>query len=74
MSDYTFDWDEDEAARLTALVVPMVPSEADRAADPGRVAGYRFMDNVTVLLVSRYGRWACGWNRSVQNGGPVEAW
>ncbi|ELP70191.1 hypothetical protein STRTUCAR8_10112 [Streptomyces turgidiscabies Car8] len=52
----------------------MVPSEADRAADPDRLAGYQFMDNVTVLLVSRYGRWACGWGRSVHYGGPVEAW
>ncbi len=71
---HAFEWDEDEAARLTALVVPMVPSEADWAADPGRMAGFRFMDEVTVLLVSRYGRWVCGWDFSVHFGGPVEAW
>ncbi len=69
-----FDWDDDEAARLTALVVPMVPSEADRAADPDRMAGFRFIDEVTVLLVSRYGRWACGWDHSNHHGGPVETW
>ncbi|WP_431676052.1 hypothetical protein [Kitasatospora sp. KL5] len=59
---------------MTALVVPMVPSEADRAADPDRMAGWRFTDRVTVLLVSRYGRWACGWDHSTHHGGPVETW
>jgi hypothetical protein len=38
------------------------------------MAGFRFIDEVTVLLVSRYGRWACGWDYSVHNGGPVDAW
>ncbi|MCX4598351.1 hypothetical protein OG819_55435 [Streptomyces sp. NBC_01549] len=52
----------------------MVPSEAGRTADPDRMAGFRFIDEVTVLLVSRYGRWACGWDYSVHNGGPIDAW
>ncbi|MER5866240.1 hypothetical protein [Kitasatospora sp. NPDC002040] len=69
-----FDWDDEEAARLTALVVPMVPSAADWDADPDRMAGFRFIDEVTVLLVSRYGRWACGWDHSTHYGGPVETW
>ncbi|MHC5902894.1 hypothetical protein ACVNF4_03115 [Streptomyces sp. S6] len=64
-----FDWDDDEAARLTALVVPMVPPSGAE-----RIAGFRFIDEVTVLLVSRYGRWACGWYYSTHFGGPVETW
>ncbi|MEV7547948.1 cell filamentation protein Fic, partial [Streptomyces sp. NPDC089915] len=52
----------------------MVPSEADRAADPDRMADWRFTDRVTALLVSRYGRWACGWDHSNHFGGPVETW
>ncbi|MER7674368.1 hypothetical protein ABTY61_38725 [Kitasatospora sp. NPDC096128] len=64
-----FDWDEDEAARLTALIIPMVPPIGAE-----RMAGFRFIDEVTVLLVSRYGRWACGWDHSTHYGGPVEAW
>ncbi|MEU6974250.1 hypothetical protein AB0A71_42365 [Kitasatospora aureofaciens] len=66
---HAFDWDEDEAARLTALIVPMVPPVG---AD--RMTGFRFIDEVTVLLVARYGRWACGWDHSTHYGGPVEAW
>ncbi|GHH59247.1 hypothetical protein GCM10018781_02120 [Kitasatospora indigofera] len=64
-----FDWDDDEAARLTELVVPMVPPIGAE-----RMARFRFIDEVTVLLVSRYGRWACGWDFSNHDGGPVEAW
>ncbi|MCX5124197.1 hypothetical protein [Streptomyces sp. NBC_00347] len=52
----------------------MVPSEADRAACPDRMAGFRFTYEVTALLVSRYGRWTCGWDQSVHHGGPVESW
>ncbi|GAA5023781.1 hypothetical protein GCM10025734_81300 [Kitasatospora paranensis] len=69
-----FDWDDGEAARLTALIVPMVPSEADRAADPGEMSGWLFTARVTALLVSRFGRWACGWDHSNHFGGPVETW
>lgn len=64
-----FEWDEDEAARLTALVVPMVPT-----ADAEEMERFRFEDEVTLLLMDRYGRWACGWDWSTHNGGPVEAW
>ena len=64
-----FEWDDDEAARLTALVAPMTPP-----ADVARREGFRFMCEVTALLASRYGRWACGWNWSIHNGGPVAAW
>ncbi|WP_241002707.1 hypothetical protein [Streptomyces sp. CB01881] len=38
------------------------------------MAGWRFADRVTALLVSRYGRWACGWDYSNHFGGPVETW
>ena len=43
-------------------------------ADVDRMENFRFLDEVTVLLASRYGRWACGWVWSTHNGGPVEAW
>ncbi|WP_407838386.1 hypothetical protein ACE1OC_21770 [Streptomyces sp. DSM 116496] len=52
----------------------MVPSEADRGACPDQMAGFRFTDQVTALLVSRYGRWAWDWDHSVHYGGPVESW
>ena len=35
---------------------------------------FRFMREVTALLASRYGRWACGWLWSTHNGGPVASW
>lgn len=64
-----FEWDDDEEVRLTALVVPMTPP-----ADADRMENFRFMREVTALLASRYGRWACGWLWSTHNGGPVGAW
>ncbi|MET9297606.1 hypothetical protein [Streptomyces sp. NPDC003077] len=38
------------------------------------VEQFRFTRSVTALLTSRYGRWACGWDWSIHNGGPVAAW
>ncbi|MEV7419560.1 hypothetical protein [Streptomyces sp. NPDC089919] len=35
---------------------------------------FRFLDEVSALLAARYGRWTCGWEWSVHNGGPVGAW
>ncbi|MGW0995739.1 hypothetical protein [Streptomyces sp. NPDC002520] len=35
---------------------------------------FRFMRDVTALLVSHYGRWICGWDWSTHNGGPVATW
>ncbi|MCU7820594.1 hypothetical protein KSNIM_02685 [Kitasatospora sp. DSM 101779] len=64
-----FAWDDDEGDRLAALVAPMAPpAEADR------MENFRFMREVTELLTARYGRWACGWDWSIHNGGPVGAW
>jgi len=43
-------------------------------ADVDGMASHRFIHEVTALLASRYGRWACGWDWSIHNGGPVAAW
>ncbi|MET9700505.1 hypothetical protein ABZY31_26805 [Streptomyces sp. NPDC006529] len=43
-------WD-DEAARITALVARMTPP-----ADAERTENFRFIDEVTTLLASRYGK------------------
>lgn len=51
------------------LVVRMAP-----AGNADRMDNFRFIDEVTVLLASCYGRWACGWDWSIHNGGPVSAW
>ncbi|WP_245599826.1 hypothetical protein [Embleya scabrispora] len=64
-----FEWDDDERARLTALVASMTPP-----ADVDGTENYRFTREVTALLVSRYGRWACRWNWTIYNGGPVATW
>ncbi|MFC8663284.1 hypothetical protein [Streptomyces sp. NPDC057199] len=72
-----FEWDDDEEARITALVAGMTPSaetDADADADADRMKGFRFVGEVSVLLASRYGRWACGWGWSNYLGGPVGAW
>lgn len=44
------------------------------AADVERMEKFRFIDEVTLLLASRYGRWIGGWDWSTHNGGPVTAW
>ncbi|MFJ8747342.1 hypothetical protein ACIRL2_49425, partial [Embleya sp. NPDC127516] len=44
------------------------------AADVDATEKYRFAREVTALLVSRYGRWAGGWDWTIYHGGPVAAW
>ncbi len=51
---------------LVALMTP--PTDVDRAEK------FRFVREVTALLASRHGRWACGWDWSTHSGGPVDAW
>lgn len=64
-----FAWDDAEEARITALIALRTPP-----ADVDRMDNFRFIDEVTALLTSRYGRWACGWDWATHNGGPVAAW
>ncbi|MFJ9819650.1 hypothetical protein ACIRU3_31175 [Streptomyces sp. NPDC101151] len=64
---HPFTWDEDEQARLTELIVPIVPTAETAEADG--MAGYRFVDEATALLADRYGLWACGWHKSIGEGG-----
>ncbi|WP_051833606.1 hypothetical protein [Streptomyces katrae] len=70
---YPFELDDDAAKELTALVAPLVPD-----ADVAEEERWRSLLAVTDFLVSRYGRWACGWNWSLGegdfDGGVVEAW
>ncbi|MFJ8747273.1 hypothetical protein ACIRL2_49060 [Embleya sp. NPDC127516] len=64
-----FEWDDDERARLTALIASMTPP-----ADVDGTEEFDFTREVTALLVSRYGRWACRWDWTIYHGGPVAAW
>ncbi|MEU6089883.1 hypothetical protein ABZ865_24360 [Streptomyces sp. NPDC047085] len=45
----------------------MVPTS--EAMDADRMAGHRFTHEVTALLAERYGLWACGWSKSIGEGG-----
>ncbi|MBB6171674.1 hypothetical protein HNR23_001734 [Nocardiopsis mwathae] len=68
-----FEWDDAEAASLMAAIIPLVPQ-----AGSDRRAGYRLTDAVSALLMTRYGRWADDWNRSIgegdKDGGVVTSW
>ena len=64
-----FAWNDDEERLIGALVARMTPS-----AYAERSENFRFLREVRALLVSRYGHWACGWDWSIHNGGPVAAW
>ncbi|MFB9966082.1 hypothetical protein [Sinosporangium siamense] len=70
---HPFAWDEIEKIEVTRVVAAMVPP---RGADQSE--RFRFLDGVTDFLVTRYGRWACGWNWSVGeadvDGGVVTSW
>ncbi|MFJ8882419.1 hypothetical protein ACIRJR_03280 [Streptomyces sp. NPDC102402] len=71
---HPFVWSEDEEIRVTALVVPLVPT----GEDVGWQAKHRCVNQVTELFVGRYGAWAADWNWSIgegdKDGGVVGAW
>ncbi|MBT2386351.1 hypothetical protein J7E86_22760 [Streptomyces sp. ISL-11] len=64
-----FAWDDEEEARLTALIASMTP-----AVDADQEEKFRFTHEVTALLASRYGRWACGWDWVIYHNGPIAGW
>ncbi|MFF1834779.1 hypothetical protein ACFVXE_11320 [Streptomyces sp. NPDC058231] len=64
-----FEWNDEEEAWLTAQLVLIAP-----AVDAEQGEKSRFTSEATRLLVSRYGRWACGWDWEVRNGGAVTGW
>ncbi|MGW2017692.1 hypothetical protein [Streptomyces sp. NPDC001927] len=67
-----FAWDEEEAGQLAAVIASMVPPD-----DAGWEGRHRFTAEVTALLAARYGRWACGWDWAVGEGGGggvVSSW
>lgn len=75
LSPWTLTWEEVDPARhhfvasgVAALVQPLVP--ATNSGD--------WETAITELLVSRFGRWACGWrwarDEGSIGGGPIGAW
>lgn len=60
----SFAWNEAEASEITTVIASMVP-----ANDAGWEEKRRFTSEVTALLAARYGRWACGWDWAVGEGG-----
>ncbi|GAA1234393.1 hypothetical protein GCM10009665_25760 [Kitasatospora nipponensis] len=70
---HPFDWDQDEATRLRALVSPWVPPVLSGQA--GGWAGERWCERqIDAIVRVRYGNWALGWNWSYRYGGPVGSW
>ncbi|MEU0404134.1 hypothetical protein ABZ318_28710 [Streptomyces sp. NPDC006197] len=59
-----FAWNEAEASEITAVIASMVPPDG-----VGWDEKHRFATEVTAFLAARYGRWACGWDWAVGEGG-----
>ncbi|MCZ4119831.1 hypothetical protein [Streptomyces sp. H39-S7] len=60
----SFAWDDEESSRTTALIASLMPCPIT-----DRDAKHHFTTEVTALLAARYGRWACGWDWAVGEGG-----
>ncbi len=70
---HPFTWDEDEEARLRALIRPWVPPVL--SGQEGRWAGEHWCARqVDAIIRERYGSWAQGWNWCHRHGGPVGSW
>ncbi|MCX5409331.1 hypothetical protein OHA37_36435 [Streptomyces sp. NBC_00335] len=70
---HPFTWDEDEEARLRALVCEWVPPVLS-----GMRGGWAGEDwcarQVDAIIRERYGNWAQGWNWCYRYGGPIGSW
>ncbi|MGW1116647.1 hypothetical protein ACWD5B_05995 [Streptomyces tanashiensis] len=60
----SFAWNEAEASEITGVIASMVPANG-----AGWQEKHRFIREVTALLAARYGRWACGWDWAIGEGG-----
>ncbi|MBR7834879.1 hypothetical protein KDL01_16520 [Actinospica durhamensis] len=70
---HAFTWDEDEDARLRALVREWVPPVLSGMA--GWWQGERWCESqVDAILRERYGTWVWGWSWSYRYGGPIGSW
>lgn len=70
---HSFNWDEDEEARLRTMVRAWVPPVLSGMA--GWWQGEQFCENqVDALIRERYGNWAQGWNWCYRHGGPIGSW
>jgi hypothetical protein len=68
-----FAWDEDEEARLSALVREWVPPVLSGMA--GWWQGERWCERqVDAIIRERYGSWARGWNWCYRYGGVIGSW
>ncbi|MEU9125811.1 hypothetical protein AB0C96_39390 [Streptomyces sp. NPDC048506] len=70
---HPFTWDEDEEARLFALVREWVPPVLSGMA--GGWQGERWCERqVDAIIRERYGSWAQGWNWCYRYGGVIGSW
>ncbi|MFJ9419444.1 hypothetical protein ACIRPT_35590 [Streptomyces sp. NPDC101227] len=70
---HPFTWDEDEEARLCALVREWVPPVLSGMA--GSWEGeYWCARQVDAIIRERYGNWAQGWNWCYRYGGVIGSW
>ncbi|MCB5163946.1 hypothetical protein LG634_03725 [Streptomyces bambusae] len=70
---HAFAWDEDEDARLRALVRAWVPPVLSGAAGWWQIEHW-CQSQVDAALQERYGTWAWGWSWCHRDGGPVGSW
>lgn len=70
---HPFTWDDDEEARLRALVREWVPPVLSGMR--GHWEGeYWCASQVDAIIRERYGNWAQGWNWCYRYGGPIGSW
>ncbi|MEU2616795.1 hypothetical protein ABZ642_01315 [Streptomyces sp. NPDC007157] len=70
---HPFGWDEDEEARLRALVHVWVPPVLSGMA--GWWQAERWCERqLDAIVRDRYGNWAQGWNWCYRYGGPIGSW